>query len=67
MILIFGDGFIIGNEGQLVSQMMQGLHSRKLTWKPKRSPIKITVLLKGAYMGFHVSLGETTAGKEYGR
>ena len=35
-----------------------GLHSRKLTWKPKKGPIKTTVLLKGDYMGFHVSLGE---------
>ena len=30
------------------------LHSRKLTWKPKKG----TVLVKGYYMGFHVSLGE---------
>ena len=34
------------------------LHSRKLTWKPKKGPIKTTVLLKGDYMGFHVSLEE---------
>ena len=34
------------------------LHSRKLTWKPNKGPIKTTVLLKGDYMGFHVSLGE---------
>ena len=34
------------------------IHSRKLTWKPKKGPIKTTVLLKGVYMGFHVSLGE---------
>ena len=34
------------------------IHSRKLTWKPKKGPIKTTVLLKGDYMGFHVSLGE---------
>ena len=34
------------------------LHSRKLTWKPKKGPIKTTVPLKGGYMGFHVSLGE---------
>ena len=26
------------------------LHSRKLTWKPKKSPIKTTVLLKGDYI-----------------
>ena len=35
-----------------------GIHSQKLTWKPKKGPIKTTVPLKGAYMGFHVSLGE---------
>ena len=34
------------------------IHSRKLTWKPKKGPIKTTVLLKGDHMGFHVSLGE---------
>ena len=34
------------------------LHSRKLTWKPKKGPIKTTVLLQEGYMGFHVSLGE---------
>ena len=33
------------------------LPSRKLTWKPQKGPIKTTVLLKGGYMGFHVSLG----------
>ena len=32
--------------------------SRKLTWKPKKGPIKTTVPLKGGYMDFHVSLGE---------
>ena len=37
---------------------IQGVHSRKLTWKPKKGPIKTTVLLNGDYMGFHVSLGE---------
>ena len=36
----------------------RGLHSRKLTWKPKKGPIKTTVLLKGGFLGFHVSLGE---------
>ena len=41
-----------------VDQYITGLHSRKLTWKPKKGPIKTTVLLKGGYMGFHVSLGE---------
>ena len=30
----------------------------QLTWKPQKGPIKTTVLLKGGYMGFHVSLGE---------
>ena len=34
------------------------LHSRKLTWKPKKGPVRTTVLLKGDYMRFHVSLGE---------
>ena len=34
------------------------IHSRKLTWKLKKGTIETTVLLKGAYMGFHVSLGE---------
>ena len=37
------------------------LHSRKLTWKPNKSPRKTTVLLKGDSMGFHVSLGECTS------
>ena len=32
--------------------------SRKLTWKPKKGPMKTRVLVKGGYMGFHVSLGE---------
>ena len=36
------------------------LPSRKLTWKPKRGPIKTTVSLKRGYMAFHVSLGECT-------
>ena len=34
------------------------LHSRELTWKPKRGPMKTPVPLKGGYMRFHVSLGE---------
>ena len=34
------------------------VHSRKLTWRPIRGPMKTTVPLKGGYMGFHVSLGE---------
>ena len=34
---------------------------RKLTWKPKKGPTKTTVLLKGDYLGFHVSLGECGA------
>ena len=38
------------------------LPSRKLTWKPsKKGPVKTTVLLKGDYMSFHVSLGECTS------
>ena len=37
------------------------LPSRKLTWKPQKGPIKTTVLLKGGYMSFHVSLGECTS------
>ena len=41
------------------------LHSWKLTWKPKRAPIKTTVPLKWGYMGFHVSLGECIRG-DYG-
>ena len=32
------------------------VHYWKLTWKPKRGPIKTTVPLKWGYMGFHVSL-----------
>ena len=41
-----------------------GLHSWKLTWKPKRNPIKTTVPLKWGYVGFHVSsisFGDTMA------
>ena len=38
----------------------QWFHSRKLTWKPKKGPIKTTVLLKWGSMGFHVNLGECT-------
>ena len=34
------------------------LHSWKLTWKPKRGPIKTTVPLKWGYMDFHVSFWE---------
>ena len=34
------------------------LPSRKLTWKPKKGPIKTTVPLNRGYTGFHVSLGE---------
>ena len=33
------------------------VHSRKLTCKPKKGPIKTTVLLKGGHVGFHLSLG----------
>ena len=32
------------------------LHSQKLTWKPQKSPIKTTGLLKRGYVSFHVSL-----------
>ena len=35
-----------------------GSHSRKLTWKPKKGPMKTTVPLKGGYMGLHVNLRE---------
>ena len=41
-----------------VRSTLRSIPSRKLTWKPKKGPIKTTVLLKGGYMGFHVSLGE---------
>ena len=34
------------------------IHTRKLTWKPKKWPIRTTVLLKEDNLGFHVSLGE---------
>ena len=34
------------------------VHSRKLTWKPKKGPIKTPVLLKEDYMSFHVSFRE---------
>ena len=37
--------------------VFKALHFRKLTWKPKKGPIKTTVLLTGDHMGFHVSLG----------
>ena len=40
---------------------MKVLHSWKLTWKPKKGPIKTLVVLKRDYMGFHVSLGECIA------
>ena len=43
------------------SLLQTGLHSWKLTWKPKKGHIKTTVLLKGDYMDFHVSLGECTS------
>ena len=29
-----------------------------INWKPKKGPIKTTLLLKGDYRGFHVSLEE---------
>ena len=38
------------------------LPSQKRTWKSsKKGPIETTVLLKGDYMGFHVSLWECTS------
>ena len=40
---------------------LEFIHSRKLTWKPKKGSIKTTVLLKGSYMGFHVSLEECSS------
>ena len=43
-----------------IFQNPPSIPSRKLTWKPKKGPIKTTVPLKGSYMGFHVSLGEYT-------
>ena len=62
-------GSIQGSIGSILRNNMEsstfqmapvGIHSRKLTWKPKKGPIKTTVLLKGDNMGFHVSLGECT-------
>ena len=46
---------------KVVVVVVQVVHSRKPTWKPKKGPIKTTVLLKGGYMGFHVSLRECIA------
>ena len=40
--------------------VLEVIHSWKLTWTPKRGPIKITVTQKWDYMGFHVSLGSVT-------
>ena len=42
----------------LVVSRLPELHSRKLTWQPKKDPIKTAVPLNGDYMGFHVSLVE---------
>ena len=42
----------------LISGNTPHVHSRKLTWKPKKGPTNTTVPLKSGYMGFHVSLGE---------
>ena len=50
-------GMMAFHVSELGLQASRGLHSRKLTWKPKKSHVKTTVLLKGDYMGFHVSLG----------
>ena len=51
---ILGNPYIENTHGSI----LEDVPSRKLTWKPKKGPIKATVLLKGGYMGFHVSLGE---------
>ena len=50
-------GFVVRASG-----LNKYLHSRKLTWKPKKGPVKTTVLLQGDYRGFHVSLGERRIG-----
>ena len=34
------------------------VHSRRITWQPKKGPTKTTVPLQGNSMGFHVDLGE---------
>ena len=41
---------------------MHRIYSQKLTWKPKKGPIKTTVPLKEGYMGFHVNLEECVQG-----
>ena len=46
------------HQWSFVLESVGNLHSRKLTWEPKKSPIKTTVLLKGVYMGFYISVGE---------
>ena len=51
-------GLVPSHEGGLFRKVHETLHSRKLTWKPKRVPIRTTVPSKAGYMGFHVSLGE---------
>ena len=47
---------------QVLQDKDRQVHSRKLTWKPKKGPVKTTVSLNGNYMGFHVSLGECIQG-----
>ena len=60
----FGLGFRVSGLGQFPQALHPratfpiALHSWKLTWKPKKGPLKTTVPLKGEHMGFHVSLGE---------
>ena len=49
---------MLARYGGFLKRAYFSLHSWKLTWKPKRGPIKTTVPLKWGYMGFHVSLGE---------
>ena len=41
------------------------LHSRKLTWKPKRVPRRTTVPLKEGYVGFHVSLASGMTSRQW--
>ena len=53
-------GSQVGAKDETQNAQHYGLPSRKLRWKPKKAPIKTIVLLKGGYMGFHVSLGEFT-------
>ena len=57
---MLGFGFeALGRRAWILKSSFKVL-SRKLTWKPKKGPIKTTVSLQRGYMGFHVSLGECT-------